>query len=159
MKIKKKKFHFGGRNNIIWLNNEEPPTKSCSFNHLQLKSYINLCKSEFWHKIKRARKQKFLKKFNFGGQTCGTWPKNDELWRRLARWPFSNRKATQICVNLNSSAKKKHRNKKFSKNVISEAETMEFDQKKMNLLQSLDHWPISNRKAAQIFANMNFGSN
>ena len=54
--------------------------------------------------------------------------------------------------------KKVNRNKKFLKNAILWAETMEFGRKMMNLLWTPAHWPIRNRKAAQIYVNLNFGA-
>ena len=57
------------------------------------------------------------------------------LWS-LARWSIFNWKAAQIYADLNSGAKKKneYENQNFQKNTISEAETMEFGQKMMNIL-------------------------
>ena len=59
------KYHFGGRTNRIWLKNDGPPRESSSLTHLYSKSCTNLYKSEFWHKVKWAPKQKFLKKILF----------------------------------------------------------------------------------------------
>ena len=50
-----------------------------------------------------------------------------------------------------------YRNKNFEKNAMSKAETMEFGRKMMNLLRSPIYKPISNRKVAQICANLKFG--
>ena len=49
--------------------------------------------------------------------------------------PISNRKVALICLKLNFGAKKEkdHRNENFSKNAVSEAETMDFGQKTMIL--------------------------
>ena len=66
-----KKYHFGGRNDGIWLKNEEPPTKSCSFTCLQIKSCINLCEFVFRREIKRVPKENFMKKCHFRGRNDG----------------------------------------------------------------------------------------
>ena len=44
---------------------------------------------------------------------------------------------------------------KFSKNAISETETIEFGWKTMHLQGSPSHWPISNRKVALICLKLN----
>ena len=77
-----------------------------------------------------------------------------------SHWPISNRKVALICLKLNSGVKKKndHRNENFEKNAISEAETMEFGRKTMNLLRSPICWPISNWKVSLILAKLNFGT-
>ena len=51
------------------------------------------------------------------------------LLRSPTRWPISNREASQICMNLNSDAKKKTPNKNFRKNANLEAEMMEIGRK------------------------------
>ena len=51
-----------------------------------------------------------------------------------------------------------NKTKIIKKNAISDAETMEFGQKTMNLLQIPICWPISNRKVAPILAKLNFGA-
>ena len=45
------------------------------------------------------------------------------------------------------------------KNAISDTETIEFRWKRMILQGSPSHWPISNRKVALIFLNLNSGNN
>ena len=98
----------------------------------------------------------FKKNAIFGGQNDGIGQKMMNLFQSPTRWPISNRKALQICANLNSGAKKKkkkkkeHRMKNFRKNAISEGEMMEFCRKMMNILNSLAHWSISHQKVAQI---------
>ena len=57
-----KKCYFGGRNNRIWLKNDESFTESCSLTHFQLKRCTNLCEFQFQHKTKWTAKQKFSKK-------------------------------------------------------------------------------------------------
>ena len=49
-------------------------------------------------------------------------------------------------------------NENFEKHAISEAKTMEFGRKTMNLLRGPICWPISNRKVAPIEAKLNFGT-
>ena len=66
------------------------------------------------------------------------------LWI-LARWPICNRKATQICTNMNSSTKKyKHRKENFRRNAISGAEMIEFGAKRWTSYRVLlvDPFPI-----------------
>ena len=46
----KKKCHVGGRNDGIWLKNDEPLTESNLLTHFQSKSCTNLSETEFWHK-------------------------------------------------------------------------------------------------------------
>ena len=58
-----KKCHVEGRNEI-WPKNDEPLTESHMLTHVQLNSSTNLSETEFWHKEKRALKQK-LKKMQF----------------------------------------------------------------------------------------------
>ena len=62
-----KKCHVIGRNDRIWPKNDEPPMESCLLTHFQTKNCTNLCKSEFWCKMKQASKQKFSKKMQFQG--------------------------------------------------------------------------------------------
>ena len=58
----------------------------------------------------------------------------------------SNQKATEICVTLNSGVKK------------NEAPKQKSFKNTMNLLWSHARGPIFNQKAAQIWANLNFGA-
>ena len=75
---------------------------------------------------------------------CNFGYRNDRIcWKTMilqgspSHWPISNRKVAQIFLKLNSGAKENdHRKENFEKNAISEAETMEFGQKMMNLLRS-----------------------
>ena len=46
----KKKCHVRGRNDGIWLKNDEPLTESDLLTHFQSKSCTNLSETEFWHK-------------------------------------------------------------------------------------------------------------
>ena len=93
----------------------------------------------------------FEKNAIFGGQNDGIGQKMMNLLQSPTRWPISNRKALQICANLNSGAKKKeHPMKNFRKNAISEAEMMEFCRKMMNILKSFAHWSVSHQNVAQI---------
>ena len=73
------KCHFGRQNDGIWLKNNEPPAESCSLTHFKSKSCINLCESNFeWREIKRAIKQKFLKKMSF--QRPKWWNLAEKRW-------------------------------------------------------------------------------
>ena len=115
-KLKKKKSDFGGQNDGIWPNNDERPVNSCSLTHLQSKSYTNLHEYEFQHKKIQAPKGKFSKKCHFGGRNDRIWRKTMNLLQSPTCRPISNRKAAQICLNMNSGAKKKQASKqKFSK--------------------------------------------
>ena len=79
--------------------------------------------------IKQARKWKFSKKLPFPRPKQWNLAENDYPPMDLARWPISNRKATQICVEFRREKKKKQWNSNFRNNAISEAETMEFGEK------------------------------
>ena len=131
--------------------------KSCSVNHLQSKISINVCKSKFWRKIKRAPKQNYFKKCHFGGRNYGIWLKNDKpLMESYSLTHFQSKSYTNLCESeFQSKTKPNTKNFFFLKDSISEAEMMEFGRKKINLVWSLAHWPIYNQKATKIFVNLN----
>ena len=57
----KKKCHIRGRNDGIWLKNDEPLTESNLLTHFQSKSCTNLSETKFRHKKWRAPKWKIFK--------------------------------------------------------------------------------------------------
>ena len=109
---------------------------------------------------KWAPKRKFLKNAIWKTKTIEFDWKTMILPGSPSLWQISNRKVALICLKLNSGAKKKndHRNENFEKNAISEAETMEFGRKTINLFRSPICWPISNWKVASNSAKLNFGT-
>ena len=71
-KIFKKKCHFGGRNDGIWLKNDESPMQSWPLTHLHLKSLTNLHESKFQRKKKKEhRNENFQKNAIFEADTMG----------------------------------------------------------------------------------------
>ena len=81
---------------------------------------------------------KIFKKCNFVDRNDRIWLKNDDSPRESFPLTYFQSKS---CTNLPQTEfwrKKKndHRNENFEKNAISEAETMEFGRKTMNLLRS-----------------------
>ena len=105
------------------------------------KSSINLCKSEFRHKIKRAPKRKFFKKCHFGVRNYGIWLKNDKpLMESYSLTHFQSKSYTNLCESeFQSKTKPNTKNFFFLKDAIPEAEMMEFGRKKINLVWSLAH--------------------
>ena len=73
--------------------------------------------------------------------------------------PFPIEKLHQFKRNRILTHKKMSTETKFSKNAISETETIEFGWKTMHLQRSPSHWPISNRKVALICLKLNFEKN
>ena len=152
-----KKCHFEGRNDGIWPKNDDPPMKSFSLTHFQSKSCTNLHEYEFWGKKEKERQnENLVKKCHFRGQNDGIWRKMMNLLWGSDRWPIFNRKGIQICVNLNSGAKKKWIPKqKFSKKCHFGGWNDGIWPKMMNFLWSPSCWPISNKKVIQICVNLN----
>ena len=96
-------------------------------------------------KKKRAPNKKFSKKCHFGGWNDGNWKKNGNLLWSPTRWPISNWKAAQICINLNFGTKKRAPKRKFSKRMpFFGGQNDGIGQKMMNLVPSPTRWPISN---------------
>ena len=151
-KIFKIKCHFGVRNDGIWLKNNEPLTESYLLTHFQSISCTNLSETEFWHKQKTSTETKIFKKCHFGDRNDRILLKNDDSPGESLPLTYFQSKVALICLKLNSGTQKKyeHRNKNFQKNATSEAETMEFGRKTMNLFRSLICSPISNLKVEPI---------
>ena len=72
--------------------------------------------------------------------------------------PFPIEKLHQFKRNWILTQKKMSTETKFSKNAISETETIEFGWKTMILQGSPSHWPISNRKVALICLKLTSGA-
>ena len=111
-------------------------------------------------KTKRLPKWKWWKKYHFGGRNDGIWPKNDEpLMESYLLTHFQSISCTNLSETEFWHTKKWAPKQKFLKNAISYTETIEFGWKTMILQGSPSHWPISNRKVALIFLNLNSGNN
>ena len=75
-----KKYYFGVQNDGIWQINDDSMKYVDLF---QLKSWTNLSESEFWsQKTKEHRHESLKKKYHFGGQNDGIWPKNDDSMKK-----------------------------------------------------------------------------
>ena len=95
---------------------------------------------------KKATETKIFEKSHSEGRNDGVWPKYDE--HPTESYPLTLFQS-KSCTNLWKSKfwrkkKKEHQNENFQKNVISEADTMEFGQKMVNILWSLACWSFIN---------------
>ena len=148
-----KKCHVGGRNDGIWPKNDQPLTESYLLTHFQSKSCTNLSETEFWHTKKMSTETKIFKKCHFGDRNDRISRKNDDSPGESFPLTYFHSKS---CTNFpqtefwRKKKKNDHRNENFQKNAVSQAETMEFGRKMMNLLRGPIYWPISNRKVAPI---------
>ena len=81
---------------------------------------------------------KIFKKYNFRDRNDRIWLKNDDSPGESVPLTYFQSKSFANLPQIEFWRKKKndHRNENFVKNAISEAETMEFGRKKINLLRS-----------------------
>ena len=99
-----------------------------------------------------STEMKNFKKCNFGDRNDRIWLKNDDsLGESFPLTYFQSKSSTNLPqTEFWRQKQNDHRNENFENNAMSEAETMEFGRKMMNLLRSPICWPISNRKVAPI---------
>ena len=128
--------------------------------HFKTKSCTNLSETEFWHKKKTSTETKIFKKCNFGDRNDRNWLKNDESPGESFPFTYFHLKSSTNLPQTKFWCQKQNddRNENFQKNAMSEAKTMEFGWKAMNLLRSLICWPISNQKVALICLKRNSGA-
>ena len=96
---------------------------------------------------KKSTETKTFKKCNFEERNDRIWLKNDDsTGESFPLTDFQSKSCTNLPQNefWDKKKKKNHRNENFEKHAISEAETMEFGRKTMNLLRvlSVNPFPI-----------------
>ena len=111
----KKKSHFGGRNNKIWLKNDEPLMESNLLTHFQSKSSTNLPQTKFRRQNKTTTETKILKKMP--RRMPKRWNLAEKWWTSygvLSVDPFPIEKLRQFKWNrILAHKKNKHRNENF----------------------------------------------
>ena len=118
-----KKCNFRDRNDRIWLKNEESPGESFPLTCFQTKSSTNLPQTKFW-----CQKQN-------DDRNDRIWLKSDEpLTESNLLTHFQSKSSTNLPQTKFWHQKQNDdRNENFEKNAMSDAETMEFGRKMMNL--------------------------